>query len=384
MVERAVIKNGIDVIEKYDFLFRNKRLGLITGPTGLNKYFESTVDILNTQFDLKVLFSPEHGLRGNIQAGSHVDTYIDDRTGIKVFSLYGKNRKPAPEMLHDIDMLVIDIQDIGSRYYTYIYTMAYAMEACAESKKTFVVLDRINPIGGQEVEGNILDSRFASFVGLYPVTPRHGLTIGEMACLINTEFKINCHLEIVKVEGWDRRLYYDETDLLWVNPSPNIPTLESAVLYNGTCLFEGTNISEGRGTTKPFEMIGAPWINPERLANIMNNKGIEGVKFRPVYFEPAFSKHKGELCRGVQVHVTDKKKVRCLEVGIHLLFEIMDMDKDKFKWSTSLEKEGNYFIDNLAGTDEVRLRMFEAEEFVQKWRKESENFRKVKEKYHIY
>lgn len=378
------VMNGIDVYYKYRGIFEGKRLGLITGPTGLNKSLKSTVDILKEAFDLRVLYSPEHGIRGDQQAGAKVDSYIDERTGIYVYSLYGKNKKPSPEMLKDIDVLVMDVQDIGSRYYTYLYTMAYSMESCAENGKTFCILDRVNPIGGDAVEGNLLDIRFKSFVGLYPITPRYGLTIGEMAYFMNNEFNIGCRLEIAKVEGWERSMYFDDTDLIWVNPTPNMPSLDAAILYNGTCFFEGTNISEGRGTTRPFEIIGAPWLDPYRLAAIMNDKGFEGVIFRPVYFEPTFSKHKGELCKGVQVHITDKRKIKPVEIGVHLLYEIIDMDETRFQWLPPFKEGGDYFIDHLAGTDELRLRKYKACELVSKWHEESERFKKTKMKYHIY
>jgi len=383
-MEKLNVKNGIDVIEKYSHIFQGKRLGLISAPTGVDKNLKSTIDILNEKFDLRALYSPEHGIRGNLQAGAVVDTYIDESTGITVYSLYGKNKKPSPEILKDIDVLILDIQDIGSRYYTYLYTMSYCMESCAENGKTFVVLDRPNVVGGEVVEGNILDMNFKSFVGMKPITPRYGLTIGEMALLMNKEFNINCNLEVVKLEGWKREAYFDDTDLIWINPSPNIPSINAAVLYSGTCLFEGTNISEGRGTTRPFEIIGAPWLDAYKLADIMNGKNFPGVKFRPVYFEPTFSKHKGELCRGVQIHITDKRAVRAVEIGIHLLYEIMDMDREKFQWIAPFKEGAHYFIDLLAGTDEVRLRKQEAAEFVEKWEKESREFKKIKEKYHLY
>ena len=383
-MKKRIVKNGIDVIEKYPSLFEGKKLGLITGPTGLNKEFKSTIDILNRRFDLRALYSPEHGIRGNLQAGAAVNTYVDEVTGITVYSLYGKNRKPSSDILQDIDVLVMDIQDVGCRYYTYLYTMAYCMQSCREYGKTFVVMDRINPVGGIDVEGNVLDTAFSSFVGMYPIPMRYGLTLGEMAYLMNSEFNINCNLEVVKVEGWLRKLYFDETDLAWVSPTPNIPTLDTAILYSGTCLFEGTNISEGRGTTKPFEVIGAPWINPDKLSYDMNSRGFSGVAFRPVYFEPTFSKHRGELCKGVQIHVLDKKSVNPVEVGICLLYEMMDMDREKFQWIPPYTKGGRYFIDCLAGTDDVRLRKYEADELLDKWRGQSQKFMKVKGKYEIY
>jgi len=383
-MERLLVKNGIDCIEKYSYLFEGKRLGLVSSPMGVDRNLRSTIDILNEKFNLTALYSPEHGIRGNLQAGAAVDTYVDEATGITVYSLYGKNKKPSPEILENIDVLVIDLQDVGSRYYTFLYTMSYCMESCEENNKTVVVLDRPNVIGGEAVEGNILDVNFKSFIGMYPIPQRFGLTIGELAQLLNKEFNINCDLKVAKLEGWRREAYFDDTDLLWINPSPNIPSVNTAVLYNGTCLFEGTNISEGRGTTKPFEFIGAPWLDAYKLADKMNKKGLEGVIFRPVYFEPAFSKHKGELCKGVQVHVKDKRKVKPVKVGINLLYEVMDMNKDKFEWLPPFKEGANYFIDLLTGTDEVRNRKFEADTFIEKWERESKDFKKIKEKYHLY
>lgn len=383
-MKKAAVKNGIDVIDRYSSFFENKRIGLISNPTGVDRKMKSTIDIIDEKFDLKTLFSPEHGIRGDLQAGEYVDTYVDEITNIRVYSLYGKNKKPTPKMLDEIDVLVMDVQDIGSRYYTYLYTMAYSMQSCALNGKTFIVLDRINPIGGIEVEGNILNTRFSSFVGLYPIPQRYGLTIGEMAVLMNNEFNINCDLEVVKLDGWSRKLYFDDTDLYWVNPTPNMPSMEAAILYNGTCLFEGTNISEGRGTTKPFETIGAPWIDPYELSDAMNLKGLPGVIFRPVYFKPEFSKHKGELCKGVQIHITDKRSVKPVETGIYLLYEVMDMDMNRFEWLLPVKEGGGYFIDHLSGTDDVRLRRYSAKELIDKWRMESLKFSKVKQKYHLY
>lgn len=383
-MEKVNVKNGIDVIEKYADLFRGKRVGLITGPTGLDKNLKSTIDIIIEKFNLTALFSPEHGIRGNFQAGVHVENYLDEKTGIKVYSLYGKNRKPSSEVLKDIDVLVMDIQDVGARFYTYLYTMTNSMESCAENGKPFVVLDRINPIGGEIVEGNILNTEFQSFVGLYPVASRYGLTIGEFASLVNKEFNINCDLHIVKCEGWRRELYFDETDLQWVAPSPNIPTIDTAILYPGTCVFEGTNISEGRGTTKPFEIIGAPWLDPYKLADLMNNKGFEGVIFRPVYFEPTFSKHKGELCRGVQIHIKDRKKIEGFKIGLQLLYNIKEMSGDKFSWLPPFKEGTPYFIDHLMGTDEIRLEKYSMDEIILKYQEQIKTFTLLKNQYHLY
>nr|PZN10146.1 MAG: DUF1343 domain-containing protein [Caldicoprobacter oshimai] len=380
----ACVKCGIDVLKEQANKIEGLKIGLITNYTAVDVNLRSTIDILNEVGKLRCLFSPEHGVRGDLQAGVHVLDYVDERTGIKVYSLYGQTKKPTAEMLKDVDVLIFDIQDVGVRYYTYLYTMAYAMEAASELDKKFMVLDRPNPIGGLQVEGNVLDTRFSSFVGMYPIPIRYGLTIGELALLINEEFGIGCDVEVIAMEGWKRDMYYDETGLLWINPSPNIPSLDAAVLYSGTCLFEGTNISEGRGTTRPFEIIGAPWLDPYKLADEMNEKGLSGVIFRPVHFVPYFSKHKNELCKGVQIHVTDRKRVNAVEVGIRLLYTIVKMSGENFKWVAPSGDSRHYFIDYLAGTDELRLMKYEENELVEKWKNQSEEFKMTKEKYHIY
>lgn len=382
---KARTLNGVDNIDKYSYLFKGKKLGLVTAPTGVNKKLQSTIDVLKDKFDLRCLYSPEHGIRGNLQAGSTVDTYIDHKTGITVYSLYGENKKPSKDIIDNIDALVFDIQDIGSRYYTYIYTMAYCMEACAENHKEFIILDRINVLGGDIVEGNILNPKNSSFVGLYPIPVRYGLTCGELALYMNKEFNINCDLKIVKIEGWDRKIYSDDTDVIWINPSPNIPSVETALIYNGTCLFEGTNLSEGRGTTKPFEYIGAPWLKGEKLCEYMNSiEEVSGAAFRPVYFQPTFSKYQGELCEGVQIHIKNKKKYKAVDAAVYMLHYIANNYNEEFKWITSEDFGGKYFIDLLSGTGEIRTRKYNPKVLLEKWNKESLEFKNKKEKYHLY
>ena len=332
------VNNGIDNLEEYAQVFEGKRLGLITSPTGVNKKLVSTIDILHENYNLVALFSPEHGVRGDIQAGVKVDDYIDHATGIPVYSLYGDKRKITKEMLSNIDLLVFDIQDVGARFYTYLYTLTCAMEACNENSKPIVVLDRINPLGGKIVQGNTLEMGFESFVGKYPIPTRYGLTIGEFAQYINSKFKINANLTVVPCTGWNRDLYYDETDLVWIQPSPNIPTIDSAFIYSGTCIFEGTNLSEGRGTTKPFEMLGAPWLNNKRLIEIMNDKNYDGVMFREVYFTPTFSKHASDLCSGIQIHVTDRNKFNPFILALDILLEIKAMHSE-FEYIPPFTKE---------------------------------------------
>jgi uncharacterized protein YbbC (DUF1343 family) len=385
-MSRMTVRNGVDNIDRYVSLLEGKKLGLITNPTGTDKSLRSTIDILNREFRLNALYSPEHGIRGCIQAGNKVENDVDQWTGLPVYSLYGQSKKPGAEILKDIDVLIFDIQDIGSRYYTFIYTMALSMKSCAEYGKTFVILDRVNPIGNT-MEGNVLGSGFESFVGMYPIPVRHGMTVGELALLINTEFGIGANLEIVKIEGWKRDAYYDETDLFWINPTPNMPSADTALLYCGTCLFEGTNVSEGRGTTRPFEMIGAPWLNPYTLAEEMNRKSLDGVLFRPVYFQPVFSKHEGAICGGVQLHVKDRRKIRPFECGLQLLFQIRNMDRDRFSWLSPLKEGGRWFIDLLAGTDELRLTKpdsDDADKLLKKWSGQCEAFSEVKKKYLLY
>lgn len=383
MIKQSVF-NGIDVIDKYDRLFRDKNIGLITNPTGVNKKLESTIDIFQNKYNLKALFSPEHGVRGDVQAGGKVESYTDSQTGLPAFSLYGKNRRFTAEMLKDIDLIVMDIQDIGARYYTYQYTMAYAMEGCARFGIPFVLLDRVNPLGGDTVDGNVLENKYRSFVGNFPLSVRHGLTMGELACLFNKESSINCELEVVKIEGWNRSLYFNETDLLWINPSPNIPSIETAIIYVGTCLLEGTNISEGRGTAKPFELLGAPWIDAYKLSDAMNSQNLNGVIFRPAHFTPSFSKHKDSLCSGVQIHITEPKIVKAFEIGVRLIYTLMDLFEDNFAFLPPYREGGQLFFDRLAGTDEIRLRRKDYKSMMDGFAKDLDAFSKIKKKYHLY
>jgi uncharacterized protein YbbC (DUF1343 family) len=381
---RLNVRNGIDNIDKYSHVFEGKRVGLVTNPTGTDKSLVSTIDILNRKCLLKALYSPEHGIRGHLQAGERVETYVDEMTGLPVYSLYGASKKPGAEMLDGIDILVFDIQDIGARYYTFISTMALCMESCAEQGKAFVVLDRLNPVGGA-VEGNIPETRFRSFVGMCPVPVRHGLTIGELALLIKAENRLNVELEVVRAEGWKRDAYFDETDLHWINPTPNMPSPDAALLYIGTCLFEGTCLSEGRGTTRPFEIVGAPWLNPWALAERINRKGLEGIVFRPLYFSPVFSKYAGQVCGGVQLHVIDRRKIKPFACGVKLLMEIRRMGAEKFTWLPPAGEENRPFIDLLAGTDELRLSQPDNEDrLLEKWSKQSDAFTEDRKKYLLY
>jgi uncharacterized protein YbbC (DUF1343 family) len=259
-------------------------------------------------------------------------TFHDQTTGLPVQSLYGETRKPTPEMLSNIDTLVFDLQDVGARVYTFIYTMALAMEACRESGKRFIVLDRPNPINGVQIEGNVLEPGFESFVGMFPIPMRHGMTVGELALMFNQEFGMGCELEVVKMEGWRREMWFDETGLPWVMPSPNMPTLDTAVVYPGSVFFEGTNVSEGRGTTRPFEIIGAPFIDPRVLIEELRRDCLPGVVFRPVYFEPTFHKFAGCLCGGVQIHLTDRNVFKPAITCVAIISAILRLYPNEFAW----------------------------------------------------
>lgn len=351
---KICVKSGIDNIRDYSYLFKNKRIGLVTNITGIDKNYNSTVDIINELYNLEILFAPEHGLRGENQAGEKVNDYIDEITGKPVVSLYGDKKAPSDQDLKKIDVLIYDIQDLGIRYYTYIYTMYLCMKACSVNNIKFVILDRINPLGGQLIEGNILDHKYDSFVGMLSIPNIYGLTVGELANYINDIEEVNCDLKIVPIIGWKRGITFYETDLPWIHPSPNIPTLDSALIYAGTCLFEGTNVSEGRGTTKPFEIIGAPWIDCNKLSKSLNeNNDILGVYFRPVYFVPEFSKYEKKLCNGVQIHIKDYKDFLPVRTAINILYTIKKLYPDEFKFDIqSIEFKYNFF-NHLAGCDYI-------------------------------
>ena len=381
----TTVNCGVDRIKEDSSILKGLRLGLITNYTGVDRELKSTIDILNEVGELTCMFSPEHGVRGDFQAGAQVPDYVDEKTGVKVYSLYGDKKKPTKDMLRNVDPLVFDIQDVGARFYTYLYTMSYSMEAAKEFGKKFIVLDRPNPLGGMKVEGAILDTAFSSFVGMYPIPTRYGLTIGEIARLFNSEFDIGCDLEVIELEGWKRDMYFDDTDLNFIAPSPNIPTIDTALVYIGTCLFEGTNVSEGRGTTQPFQTIGAPWIDGEKLAQDLNAMNLKGVKFRPHYLTPTFSKHEGELCKGIQIHVRDRETIEPFKVGVAIVHNLAS-NYEEFEFLPPYREGGRQFFDLLAGTDKLRESIISGnvDEFFESIDKDLEEFQKVREKYIIY
>src|SRR5262245_9753839 len=301
---------GLEVLLKSRIeLLKGARVGLIVHPASINSNFEHDADLFHNdpRIELTALFGPQHGIRGETQDNMiEWQSFRDSQTGLPVYSLYGETRKPTTEMLDAVDALVFDVQDVGTRVYTFVYTMALAMEAARECGKRFVVLDRPNPIGGRQIEGNIHEAEFRSFVGMYPLPMRHGMTIGELALMFNDEFRIGCELEVVKMEGWHRAMWFEDTRLPWVMPSPNIPTVDTADVYPGMVMVEGTEVSEGRGTTRPFEITGAPYIEPRALIEHLQKDQLPGCVFRPLHVEPTFHKFKGQLCGGLQIHVTDR------------------------------------------------------------------------------
>lgn len=330
------------------------KVGLLTNPTGIDRDFRSAVDRLaeHPDIELVALFGPEHGVRGEAQAGEPVSTSHDVRTGLPIHSLYGDTRAPTAEMLSEVDAIVVDVQDIGVRYTTYLSTLAHVMTACAAKGIAVIILDRPNPLGGVMVRGNILKKGFESFVGIHTMPILHGLTIGEFGRLWARDMGLPKPV-VVEMEGWRRGDYFDDTGLPWVFPSPNLPTLDSVLIYPGTCLIEGTNLSEGRGTTRPFEVVGAPWLEPEILSDELGRLDVPGVAFRPVWFTPVFSKHAGTRCGGVQVHVTERHALETVEFGVLLLRLLKELAPDDFSWTPPAGDR--HFIDLLCGTDAVRL-----------------------------
>ncbi len=388
------VLTGLDLIEKrWPRQLKGARIGLLINPASVNRRLTHAIDtaLRAKKFKLTSLFGPQHGIWANTQDNMiEWKGFIDKKTGLPVYSLYGDTRKPLPEMLKDIDTLVIDLQDIGSRYYTFIWTMSLVMEACSEIGKIVVVLDRPNPINGIDIEGPVNEEGYFSFVGLKPLPVRHGMTIGEIGLYLKDRFYPSLDLKIIKMEQWKRRLWFDETGLPWVMPSPNMPTLDTATVYPGMCLLEGTNLSEGRGTTRPFEIFGAPFIEPERLVSRLRDFKLKGVFFRPLYFEPTFHKYKGELCGGAQIHVIDRRRFKPFLTAVAILKAVKELYPEKFQWRRPpYEYETEKLpIDILSGS--TRLRQFieeerTLEEMEDWWRKSALQFnREIRKKYLFY
>lgn len=340
---------------------RGERVGVVAHPASVTPDLTHSVDaLIAAGFDVRALFGPQHGARGEKQDNMiESEPFLDPRSGLPVHSLYGDVRKPIPEMLEGLDALLFDLQDVGVRVYTFVWTMALAMEACAEAGVRFVVLDRPNPIGGSVLEGPVLRPGYTSFVGLHPVPLRHGLTAGELARWLNERRGIGCDLEVIPCEGLDRAMLWPDTGLPWVLPSPNLPTSDSTLVYPGMVLLEGTNLSEGRGTTSPFELFGAPFLDPYALAEELGPRLGDAVKLRPCHFEPTFQKHAGVLCGGGQLHVLDPHRFRSVHATVEILAAARKLAPDGFAWrSPPYEYEERLPpIDILWGSDALRERI---------------------------
>ena len=386
------VKTGIEVLRESNFkILQGKRVGLITNPTGVDAQLKSTVDILNEASGVKLvaLYGPEHGVRGDIHAGDHVETVIDAQTGLPVYSLYGKTRKATPEMLKDIDVLVYDIQDIGCRSYTYISTMGLAMEAAAENNIEFVVLDRPNPVGGQKIEGNLAEDKFISFVSQFKIPYLYGLTCGELAKMLNNEKMLGaqCKLTIVPMKGWKRSMTFDQTGLPWVLTSPHIPHATSPYFYAASgILGEFSFMSIGVGYTLPFQVFAKDSIDALELAKRLNKLQLPGVIFRPIFMKPFYAVGQGKNYSGVQFYFTDYKKVRITEIQFYVMQEMAALYPEKKCFGPETESRYNMF-DKVCGSDQIRLLMaknMRVDDMLPYWRKDEEAFRKLAKKYWMY
>ena len=386
------VLTGLDVLQKEDFsLLRGKSIGVLCHQATINSRYQHLIDLLlplHKRGDLQItaVYGPQHGLWGHTQDNMiEWEGYRDERTGLMIYSLYGKHRKPTPEMLRNVELMVVDMQDVGARYYTFIWTLALTMEACQEEGIPVMVLDRPNPIGGKHFEGTLLNPEYASFVGLHPIAQRHGFTMGEIAHYFRNTFYNSVDLQVIRMEGWKREFHFPETGLPWAMPSPNIPVYDTALVYPGMCLLEATNLSEGRGTTRPFEIFGAPWLDGWKLAESLNQLQLPGVYFRPIQFMPTFHKHANQICEGCFIHVTDRETFRPVRTTLALLQEVIRQQPEKFQWKNppyeyEFEKLpieillGNgwlhRWIEELRPLSEIEERLREEETQYEKIRKE--------------
>jgi uncharacterized protein YbbC (DUF1343 family) len=385
------VRPGLEALLERPQAVRGLRIGLVQNPSSITPDLVPASVALKSRrgVRLSALFGPEHGIAADAQDLVEVSHSRDRETGLPVFSLYGETRVPTPAMLAPLDALVFDLQDVGSRYYTFVYTMLHVMEACSREGKRVIVLDRPNPIGGDAVDGNVLDPGYRSFVGMHPLAVRHGMTTGELALMFREELALDLDLEVVPMKGWRRRMAFEDTGLPWVMPSPNMPTVDTAFVYPGGCLIEGTNLSEGRGTTRPFELVGAPWLDGPALARAMGKERLPGVAFRAAAFTPTFQKHAGALCQGVQVHVLDRKRFPAFLTYLLLIHHARGLAPLRFAWrDPPYEYEHEKLpIDILCGTDRIR-RAIEAgvspRRLAAGWAREARAFRRRRTPFLLY
>lgn len=393
------VRPGIEVLRDRGFdVLKGKKVGLVTNPSGVDSRLKSTIDILHEapEVDLVALFGPEHGVRGDVYAGGKVEDAKDEATGLPVHSLYGSTRKPSPEMLEGIEVMVYDIQDVGVRSYTFISTLGLVMEACGERGIEVVVLDRPNPLGGNKIEGCVVEDGFYSFVSQYRIPYVYGLTVGELAMLVNEEGlnkgqkgnqeHVKCRLTVVPMEGWSRDMVYEDTGLPWVLPSPNIPFKDTPMYYTsaGICgeLYGYLNI--GIGYTLPFQVFGATWLDPDRLKEKLDSYGLPGISFRTIWFKPFSGSQKGQLVKGLQYFFTDYEKARMTETQFHVMQAVTELYPDKKAFEVI---SGYGLFDKVCGTDYVRVefsKRYKVSDIIDYWRKDEDSFRALSQRYHIY
>jgi uncharacterized protein YbbC (DUF1343 family) len=390
---RTHIRLGLEtLLEDQWKLLKSARVGLICNQASVNHKLRHAADLFyeHPNVELRALFGPQHGIRGDVQDNMiETEHTVDRETGLPIHSLYSETREPTEAMLEDIDVLVFDMQDVGCRIYTFAYTMANAMVAARKFGKKVIVCDRPNPINGADAAGNVLEPEQASFVGQFAIPTRHGMTLGELAQMFNEHFELNCDLEVIKMDGWKREFWQDQTDAPWVLPSPNMPTLDSATVFPGTVHFEGTQLSEGRGTTRPFELVGAPYIDAEVYARRLNDLALPGVFFRSCIFRPTFQKHAGISCGGVQIHVIDRDTFEPVIAGVAMVKMAHDLYPSEFRWK---EPPYEYVYDRnpfdvIAGTSSIR-KAIEAgtaiADIEKSWNEGLDAFRLVRQKYLLY
>ena len=384
----AQVKPGIEVLRDANFeLLKGKRVGLITNPTGVDRNLKSTVDILFEAPDVQLvaLYAPEHGVRGDIPAGEKVENQVDAKTGLKVHSLYGKTRKPTPEMLQGIDVLVYDIQDIGCRSYTFISTMGLVMRAAKEQNKEVVILDRPNPLGGEKVEGSGVSQGYFSFVSQFDIPYIYGLTCGELANYLNQE--IGCKLTVVPMQGWKRSMRFEDTGLPWVPTSPQIPSTTAAILYPATGIIgEMGFLNIGVGYTLPFQVMTAPWVKSVELTEVLNAKQLPGVAFRPILYKPLFGDMQGQTVQGVQIFITDYDKARLSEIQFHVIEAMHQLYPSHVLFSAETEKRNNMF-DKVCGTNFIRenfSKQYKTDDILSYWRNNEQAFKEKSASFYLY
>ena len=392
---------GIDRIEEapYRSLLKDRRIGLVTNASGLSPRYgwRGTVEVMAPRYTVTALFAPEHGVRGVLGPGEKVSHGVDTLSGIPTYSLFedmvfagadetsaDKAYMPAPESLREIDLLFFDMQDVGSRYFTYASTLFYTMRAAAAAGIPLVVADRPNPLGGEVVEGCRQDESCRSFIGLARVPIRHGLTLGELARYYNGAYGLGCDLTVIPMEGWERSMLWEDCGLPFVKPSPNLPTPESILVYNGTCMLAGTNATEGRGTTTPFTTVGAPYVNPLELADALDALHLDGLRFSPTHFIPAFSKHQGTVCGGVDIHVTDPRTLRAVGLGLHLVRTLQALYPRDFAFRAPATPDGRWHIDLSTGNDTLRTTQRSAAEIYAAWQTDAKSFQEETLLYRLY